>query len=120
MKQRWILLVSALLAGPLYAAPPKTGGPLLTDTQGMTLYVFDKDVAGSGKSVCNGPCAANWPPVLLLVDDAPAGDFSAVRRDDGARQWAYKGRPLYRWQGDGKPGDSSGDGVNKVWHSARP
>ena len=41
----------------------------------MTLYVFDRDTAGSGKSVCNGPCATNWPP--LMADKAPPGsDYS--------------------------------------------
>ncbi|MCL6264827.1 hypothetical protein [Craterilacuibacter sp. RT1T] len=119
MKTR-LLLISLLLAGSVEAAPPKTAAGVLTDGQGMTLYVFDKDVPASAKSVCNGPCAANWPPLLVVADDVPSGDFSAVVREDGNRQWAYKGRPLYRWVQDQKPGDTSGDGVNQVWHSAKP
>jgi predicted lipoprotein with Yx(FWY)xxD motif len=47
------------------------------------------------------------------------GDFVVVKRDDQSRQWAYKGRPLYRWAGDRKPGDSTGDGVGGVWHTAK-
>ena len=43
--------------------PVKYSNGLLTGTNGMTLYTFDKDVEGSGKSVCNGPCATNWPPL---------------------------------------------------------
>ena len=31
------------------AAPVQTSGDVLTGTNGMTLYTFDKDAAGSGK-----------------------------------------------------------------------
>jgi predicted lipoprotein with Yx(FWY)xxD motif len=45
-----------------------------------------------------------------------SGDWSIVVRDDGSKQWAYTGKPLYLWAKDQKPGDKTGDGVNKVWH----
>lgn len=102
------------------AAPAKAADGVLAGANGMTLYVFDRDAAGSGKSVCNGPCAANWPPLAAAAADAASGDWSVVTRDDGARQWAYKGRPLYYWAKDTKPGDKTGDGVNGVWHAATP
>ncbi|MEO8186844.1 MAG: hypothetical protein ABI580_05700, partial [Burkholderiaceae bacterium] len=41
-------------------------------------------------------------------------------RDDGAKQWAYKGQPLYQWANDKKPGDKTGDGVGGVWKIAKP
>jgi len=45
------------------STPPATvSGDALVGPTGMTLYVFDRDAAGSGKSVCNGACATNWPP----------------------------------------------------------
>lgn len=92
---------------------------VLTGPDGMTLYTFDKDTAGSGKSVCNGPCATNWPP--LTGTSAPQeGDYSLIERDDGTSQIAYKGKPLYYWAKDAKPGDRTGDGVNQVWHTATP
>jgi predicted lipoprotein with Yx(FWY)xxD motif len=86
----------------------------------MTLYTFDRDVAGSGKSVCNGACATNWPP--LMADDSAqaSGDYSIVTRDDGKRQVAYKGKPLYYWLKDTKPGEKTGDGFNNVWHVVKP
>ncbi len=85
----------------------------------MTLYVFDKDAAGSGKSVCNGVCAANWPPLMVAAGSAASGDWSVVIRDSGDKQWAYKGRPLYYWSKDAKPGDKTGDGfLNNAWHTA--
>jgi predicted lipoprotein with Yx(FWY)xxD motif len=86
----------------------------------MTLYTFDRDAAGSGKSVCNGPCATNWPPLMAMGNDQGSGDHSVVTRDDGQKQWAYKGKPLYFWVKDSKPGDKTGDGVNNLWRIARP
>jgi predicted lipoprotein with Yx(FWY)xxD motif len=100
--------------------PAQNQAGLLTNGSGMTLYVFDKDVAGSGKSVCNGDCAVKWPPLIAAVNDRAIGDYSVISRDDGARQWAYKGKPLYLWIKDQKPGDTTGDGVNNVWRVARP
>ena len=102
------------------AAPAKVSDGVLTNSAGMTLYTFDKDAAGSGKSVCNGPCAQNWPPLMAAADAKPGADYTIVTRDDGGRQWAYKGKPLYLWIKDTKPGDKTGDGVNNVWRVARP
>lgn len=81
----------------------------------MTLYTFDRDVAGSGKSACNGPCAKLWPPLMAAAADQPSGAFGIVTRDDGARQWSYKGKPLYFYQPDQKPGDRTGDNFRDVW-----
>ena len=101
-------------------APVKVEGGILVGQKGMTLYVFDKDPAGAGKSVCNGPCAGNWPPLAAGSDAKPSGDYSVITRDDGSKQWAHKGKPLYYWAKDQKPGDKTGDGFNKVWHVANP
>jgi predicted lipoprotein with Yx(FWY)xxD motif len=95
-------------------------GVLVGAANGMTLYTFDRDAAGSGKSMCNGPCATNWPPLMAASGAAASGDWSIVTRDDGSRQWAYKGKPVYFWAKDTKPGDRTGDGFNKVWQLARP
>eukprot|EP01034_Spumella_vulgaris_P019660 gene19660-25151_t len=93
-------------------------GALVGSANAMTLYTFDKD--GGGKSMCNGPCATNWPPLMASADAAASGDWSIITRDDGSKQWAYKGKPLYFWVKDAKPGDRTGDGFNKVWHTATP
>jgi predicted lipoprotein with Yx(FWY)xxD motif len=102
-----------------YDAPARMSDGVLTNPGGMTLYTFDRDAAGSGKSACNGPCVALWPPLMAGGDAKASGDWSIVTRDDGARQWAYKGKPLYLWSKDQKPGDRTGDGFNSVWHVAR-
>lgn len=88
----------------------------MTDANGMTLYTFDKDEAG--KSNCYDTCATNWPPVKADAGAQPDGDYTVVERTDGTAQWAYKGKPLYLWVKDTKPGDMTGDGVNDVWHTA--
>jgi predicted lipoprotein with Yx(FWY)xxD motif len=97
----------------------KVSDGVLTNAAGMTLYTFDRDAAGSGKSECNGPCATNWPPLLAAADAKASGDWSIITRADGARQWAYKGKPLYLWIKDTKPGDRTGDGFNNAWRLAR-
>lgn len=118
------LVLSAALAAGCAAmggsAPAKSVDGVLVGPNGMTLYTFDRDAAGAGKSVCNGPCAANWPPLMAAGDAAASGDWSIVTRDDGAKQWAYKGKPVYYWVKDQKAGDRTGDGFNNVWRLARP
>ena len=104
-------------------AQTKTGdsakGKVLTDDKGMTLYTFDRDAGG--KSACNGGCATNWPPLMASADAKPAKDYTVVTRDDGSKQWAFMGKPLYTWAKDTKPGDITGDGLaNGTWHIAKP
>jgi predicted lipoprotein with Yx(FWY)xxD motif len=104
------------------AGPPATAktakGAALVDAKGMTLYTFDKDEGG--KSACNGKCAENWPPLTADAGGTAAANYSIVTREDGTKQWAYKGKPLYTWIKDAKPGDTTGDGVRDVWHIAKP
>jgi predicted lipoprotein with Yx(FWY)xxD motif len=94
-------------------------GKVLVNANGMTLYTFDRDDV-SGKSNCNGKCAANWPPLAAAAGATNAGNWSVIARNDGSKQWAYKGKPLYTWMDDKQPGDIDGDGRNNVWHVAVP
>lgn len=96
-------------------------GSILTSADGMTLYTFIQDAPG--KSTCNGSCAATWPPVTTTAASAPTvdgapGKFSLVTRDDGTKQVAYNGSPLYRYTPDKAPGDTNGQGVGNVWFVA--
>ncbi len=103
-------------AMPDAKTPAMLASGALVAPNGMTLYTFDKDVANSGKSTCNGPCAALWPPMMASAADQPVGTYSIVTRDDGARQWAYKGKPVYTYKADQKAGDRTGDNFKDVWH----
>lgn len=111
------LVIGCVITAVLAACSSMTGSSsqytkviddVMVATNDMTLYIFDKD--SGGKSVCNGPCATNWPPVLVDENIAITGEYSVVTRDDGKRQLAYKGKPLYFWSKDAKPGDKTGDG----------
>lgn len=115
-----ILAVSLAACAAMAGAPTRVSNGALTDGAGMTLYTFDNDPAGAGKSVCNGPCAVNWPPLMADASARGDGDYSVITRDDGRRQWAYKGKPLYLWVNDKKPGDRTGDGFRNVWRVAKP
>ena len=105
------------------AEPAKVGdsakGKTLVDAKGMTLYIYDRDTAAD-KSSCNGNCAVNWPPLMASAEAKGTGAWTVITRDDGGKQWAYKGKPLYFWKDDKKAGDADGDGRNNVWHIAAP
>lgn len=111
-----------LVGGAAVAAPPMTsesaGGAMLTNSDGMTLYTFDKDA--DGVSNCAGECLAIWPVAAVAVDDKAMGDYGVIDRADGTKQWTYKGKPLYTFAEDVAAGDIKGDGVKDVWHIARP
>jgi predicted lipoprotein with Yx(FWY)xxD motif len=112
-----VLLTLSVTATAQPKPAMKAADGSLTNAAGMTLYVFDRDA--SGKSACNGPCTVNWPPLMVVGDGGAAGDWTIIVRDDGTKQWAFKGKPLYTWSKDAKPGDKTGDGVNSVWHVAK-
>ncbi len=114
----FVLASASASAQALWTAETAKGRALI-DERGMTLYTFDKDAGG--KSMCNGPCAENWPPLLASVDARPTGDMTIVNRIDGRDMWAYKGKPLYTFKKDTAPGQTNGDGLlNGAWHMAKP
>ena len=90
---------------------------ILTDSNEMTVYVFDKDT--DGVSNCEGGCAKVWPPVLA-PNEEPKAPLSVVIRKDKTRQLAYKKRPIYLYEGDEKPGEINGDGLDQIWHVIHP
>lgn len=110
-----IAFAAAAFSTAVFAGPMAERNGILTDADGRTLYTFDKDAGG--KSACNGGCATAWPPLLAKEGAAASGDFGLIKRDDGAMQWTYKARPVYRYVGDAKAGDKLGDGQGGVWHA---
>ena len=93
-------------------------GEVLVDAEGMTLYVSGSDQVG--ESSCYADCARNWPPAAAPINaESQAAGLGVIAREDGTRQWTYKGRPLYRWAGDKQPGDVMGDGLGGAWAVAR-
>lgn len=94
------------------------GGNAFTTDKGLTLYVYDRDPPF--RSTCTGVCATNWPPLAAPRDAANTGAFTIIRREDGASQWAFRGKPLYRYGRDTRAGEAGGSGVADVWTVARP
>ena len=95
-------------------------GTFLTDTSGKTLYFFARE--NPGEVACTGACLTNWPAfspdTLVAPSILKTTDFSVTTRPDGTRQSLYKGRLLYYFAKDTKPGDTNGEGVLDAWHVA--
>jgi predicted lipoprotein with Yx(FWY)xxD motif len=90
-------------------------GEILVDSQGRTLYLFQKDVGTM--SACSGGCAAAWPPLRASGKPSAGTSLSAAKlgttpRSDGKPQVTYNGHPLYLYSADQKPGDANGQGIN--------
>jgi predicted lipoprotein with Yx(FWY)xxD motif len=88
-------------------------GKVLVDSKGMTLYYFEKDQKGSGKSKCSGACAEAWPPVTTggepeAMSGVSSSMLGTIERADGTTQITYAGWPLYTFVGDQKPGEDNG------------
>ena len=77
------------------------------DAKGMTLYTYAKDEPG--KSNCAGDCIKEFKPFLAAATAKPAGVWSVIARDDGAKQWALGGKPLYTFVKDVDPGSVAGN-----------
>lgn len=93
------------------------GEVLVFGDDNRTLYTFANDTAGS--STCEGGCAATWPPVAADAEQL-TGSFTTIQRSDASLQWAFKGSPLYYYQGDAGEGEVNGEGIGGVWFVARP
>ncbi|SMG13597.1 Secreted repeat of unknown function [Marivirga sericea] len=96
-------------------------GEIITDTNGLSLYIFTKDVDGT--SACTDDCLSAWP-VFYMKDIATstgldASDFANITRADGSKQTTYKGWPLYYFASDEVEEDVKGDGVGSVWYAAK-
>ena len=101
-----------------------TLGTIVVDGTGKTLYQYDKDTQGAGKSTCTGGCATSWPAVPG-GDAAPmltgvTGTVTTITGTDGAPQLALNGWPLYYFAGDKAAGDTKGQGVGGIWWVLSP
>jgi predicted lipoprotein with Yx(FWY)xxD motif len=101
-------------------------GKILVDSQGRTLYLFQKD--SGKKSACTGPCAAAWPPLRAngkptVGSGAKASLVGTTTRSDGGPQVTYNGHPLYTFVKDKKAGDTNGEGKTAFggrWYAVSP
>ncbi|MFF3753272.1 hypothetical protein ACFYYH_22855 [Streptomyces sp. NPDC002018] len=91
-------------------------GTILVDDKGRTLYLFEADT--TKESTCKDGCAKAWPPGLVTTGAPKAGTggvkanlLSTTTRSDGTKQVTYNNHPLYRFEGDKKPGEINGQGL---------
>jgi predicted lipoprotein with Yx(FWY)xxD motif len=89
-------------------------GNILVDAQGRTLYLFGKDSGTT--SACTGSCATFWPPLIAtgtptVGSGANSSLIATAEPSDGKTQVVYNGHPVYRYTGDHKAGDTTGQGL---------
>jgi len=101
---------------------PALGKTVLTTTKGRTLYSLSAET--NGRFICTSSCLSTWHPLLVPTGVRPTGPvkLGTIERPEGGTQVTYKGRPLYRFSGDGKAGQTNGEGIKDVgtWHAASP
>lgn len=100
-----------------------SGGPVIANGAGMTLYVFVDDLLTKAPSACTGDCRNDWPPAMahgnVHVSAGITGRIGTVNRFGQGRQLTMDGRPLYTFSGEG-PGQLRGNGVGNVWWAMTP
>jgi predicted lipoprotein with Yx(FWY)xxD motif len=101
------------------------GTVLVAGSNGLTVYIFTKDVKDSGKSACTGGCLETWPALTVEAGGTPTGGDGVTgtlgtitREDDGTLQVTYNGLPLYFFKNDAAPGDANG--VYENWEAVKP
>ena len=92
---------------PTLSAKSSRYGKILFDGRGYVLYAFTKD--RRGRSSCYGACAKAWPVyykkgALVTGNGVRPKLVGTTKRHNGRRQITYRGRPLYYYVGDKKPG----------------
>ncbi|MBT2586749.1 hypothetical protein [Arthrobacter sp. ISL-95] len=101
-----------------------SAGQIVTDSKGMSLYFFTKDVKDSGTSACTEACLVAWP-IFTTTSDAPTvegvtGTVGTIASPDGMKHVTLNGMPLYYYAKDKAPGDVTGQGVGGVWYLVSP
>jgi predicted lipoprotein with Yx(FWY)xxD motif len=113
-------------AGTVDVADNPKLGQVLVDSQGHTVYMFEKDE--SDESYCNGSCAKVWPPVTTKGQPQAGSGVSAsklttLKRDDGSTQVVFDGHPLYTYVKDEDTEDAYGNGLDQFgaeWYGLHP
>jgi len=62
-----------------------------------------------GTRSCDAECAKTWIPLKAPADAQASGYWDVAARDDGSKQWTYRGFAVYSYTGDKKPGDMLGN-----------
>ncbi len=107
-------------------------GPIVAKDK-FTLYRFDVSfhaqtghgipgsTAGSpkvgktlGTGACNDECLKEWKPYVAAPGAVSTGHWELMTRQNGVRQWSYRGFAAYTYAGDKSPLDRAGSDNYKV------
>ena len=99
---------------PQFAVTSKALGRMLSDAKGPSVYTYDRDTAT--KSNCVDACLNDWTPIIAPDSVVLKGEWSIVIRPGGERQWAFRGKPLYKYVQDSKVRSYDGADV-PGWHN---
>lgn len=101
-------------------ASASLGKTVLANLKGHTLYSLSAEK--NGRFICTRSCLADWHPLLVPAGTKPTGPvrLGTIKRPEGKTQVTFKGKPLYAFAGDSKPGQANGEGFKDVgtWHAA--
>jgi predicted lipoprotein with Yx(FWY)xxD motif len=110
--------------GKLRLKVERVGGKrVLAAANGHTLYSLSAE--RKGKFVCtqSSGCLTLWKPLLVPNGGSIVAPMKlklgSIKRPEGGRQVTYRGRPLYTFAEDHKPGRANGEGFKDVgtWHA---
>jgi predicted lipoprotein with Yx(FWY)xxD motif len=102
--------VVSLKGMTLYGGYPfeeRVGGRNLRATFLYNIYRKGKALAGDACGE-DAQCLKMWHPFLAPTNAQPSGFWEPITRQDGTKQWCYKGYALYTYAGDRVPGDHNG------------
>ena len=106
---------------PVVKTGTALGKKVLVTRSGMTLYSLSAET--HGRFICKDKtCMSLWHALTVRKGTKPTGasHLATVRRPDGRTQVTYRGKPLYTFVQDTKPGQAKGEGFKDVgtWHVA--
>jgi predicted lipoprotein with Yx(FWY)xxD motif len=129
---RWRPVVRAMNFSPrnVHVIDSLEYGPMWATSAGMTLYVrdtyrhnptlggFRADLFQASPAVgldlgtrgCDAVCLKMYRPLKAQKNDVPSGYWTIYQRNDGFRQWAYKGYAVYTYVLDKASRDTLGVG----------
>jgi predicted lipoprotein with Yx(FWY)xxD motif len=105
-------------------ASTSAGMALVADSNRRTLYTFNSDAAGTGRTNCNSGCVSEWPPLMIAAGMTPTaapgapGHLGTIVRADGRIQVTYNGLALYFFAGDSGPAQTNG--MYPGWSLSKP
>ncbi len=108
----WRVALQKIAVPPGFAVRSIHLGRILTHSSGRTLY-WPREGSDAGRSTTR-----DWSPVMAPWMAQARGDWTLAVREDGQKQWAFRGHPLFLNAADLNAGDTAGLQASKDWEVA--